>query len=436
MNKSNISRTAPGESRDRLATIGIIGLGPRAETLLASLLVLDDVEVGAVCDLSDKAVAKILSIFKRHKRRQPKVFKDYHDLLGHPQVDAVLVPTSWNSHLPIAIDALEAGKYVGIEVGGASSLDELWRLVHACERTRTSCMMLENCCYGRNELMVLNMVRQGLFGEIVHCAGGYEHDLRDGLALQGEAGSERAIHNRYRNADLYPTHQLGPIAKLLRINRGNRFLSLTSTASKSRGLQDYARRAAGRDVAFAMGDVVTTVITCAGGETIALTHSVSLPRPYSRNGRVQGTRGIWLEDANGIYIDGVSPSVELLDPAGNPYTEHHWDPVDKFYSQYDHPLWKEYHKEIVGGHGGMDALALSAFLDAARRRVETPIDAYDVAAWMAVTCLSEQSIAMGGHPVPFPDFTNGKWIRRSPLRGSAWTLDEVPSLEASARQTP
>ena len=157
MKKRNIPRTAPEESRGRLATIGVIGLGARTETLLASLLALDGVDVAAVCDVSDKAIAKILAIFKRQKRRLPQVFKDYHSLLSLPEVDAVLVPTSWNSHLPIAIDALEAGKYAAIEVGGASSLDELWRLVHACERTRTSCMMLENCCYGRNELMVLNM---------------------------------------------------------------------------------------------------------------------------------------------------------------------------------------------------------------------------------------------------------------------------------------
>ena len=425
MTSKTVNRKKPGPGKSQAVALGIIGLGARTETLLASLLALEGVAVAAVCDVSDKAIAKILAIFEREGRRAPAVFKNYHDLLRDPKVGAVLVPTSWNAHLPIAIDALEAGKHVGIEVGGASSLDELWRLVHACERTRVSCMMLENCCYGRNELMVLNMVRQGLFGEIVHCAGGYEHDLRDGLALQADDGFERAIHNRYRNADLYPTHQLGPIAKLLRINRGNRFLTLTSTASKSRGLQDYARRVAGREVAFAKGDVVTTVITCAGGETITLTHSVSLPRPYSRNGRVQGTRGIWLEEAKGIYIDGVSPSVEEIDPAGNPYTMHHWDPVEKFYPQYDHPLWAQYHRKTIGGHGGMDALALLAFLDAARRRAETPIDVYDVAAWMAVTCLSEQSIAMGGHPVAFPDFTNGKWINRPPLPPSIWSLDEV-----------
>ena len=405
--------------------LGIIGLGARTETLLASLCALDDVEVGAICDISDKPIAKILGILKRENKVQPAVFKNYHELLACPEVDAVLAPTSWNSHLPIAVDALEAGKYIGIEVGGASSIDELWQLVRASERTGKPCMMLENACYCRNELMVLNMVRQGLFGELVHCSGGYEQDLRDGLALHAPNRFERALQNQYRNADLYPTHGLGPIAKILRINRGNRFLQLTSTASKSRGLQDYAQRTAGREVMFAKGDVVETVITCAGGEMITLKHSVSLPRPYSRNGRVQGTRGVWLEDANGIYIDGVSRTEELIDPAGNPYGSHYWDPVETFYDKYDHPIWREYHSQTVGGHGGVDALALSAFIDAVRNRTETPIDVYDCAAWMAVTCLSEQSIAMGGHPVPFPDFTNGKWINRPAAPVNRWALDQV-----------
>ena len=158
---------------------------------------------------------------------------------------------------------------------------------------------------------------------------------------------------------------------------------------------------------------------------ITLKHSVSLPRPYSRNGRVQGTRGVWLEDANGIYIDGVSRTEELIDPAGNPYGSHYWDPVETFYDKYDHPIWREYHSQTVGGHGGVDALALSAFIDAVRNRTETPIDVYDCAAWMAVTCLCEQSIAMGGHPVPFPDFTNGKWINRPAAPVNRWALDQV-----------
>lgn len=413
----------------REARLGIVGFGARAETLLVSLFAGEGLAVGAVCDRSEKALERGSAFFRRHDRPPPPEYGDHHAMLAGEDLDAVIVTTSWNSHLAIAMDVMLAGKPVAIEVGGASSTEELWQLVHASERTGASCMMLENCCYGRNELMVLNMARQGLFGELVHCAGGYEHDLREEIVLGLERGIERGIHNLYRNGDLYPTHQLGPIAKILKINRGNRFLSLTSTASKSRGNQAYAAAHYGRgtprgEVGFNKGDVVTTVIRCAGGETITLTHSVSLPRPYSRNGRVQGTRGIWSEDTGGIYIEGTSPSVEEIDPAGHPYTTHQWEPVERFYPEYDHPIWKDYHGHIVGGHEGKDWLALQAFVDAVRRGVPTPIDVYDCAAWMSVTCLSEQSVALGGMPVAFPDFTSGKWIRRGPAPPGKWSLDD------------
>ena len=418
-------------SERRIVKIGMIGLGPRTETLLASIFVLaqrGEVEVTAVCDLQTARIDKIHGIFDKHQVRRPAAYTDYHQLIADPNVDAVLVPTSWNSHLTIAGDAMRMGKYVGIEVGGAASTEELWQLVHASESTGVSCMMLENCCYGRDELMVLNMVRQGMFGELIHCACGYEHDLSD-MACKIEEKQERSIHNLRRNGDLYPTHGLGPIAKILGINRGNRFLSLTSTASKARGFAAYARehdwKGAGGNRVFNEGDVITTVIRCANGETIQLTHSVSLPRPYSRDGRVQGTKGIWLEEAKGIYVEGISPRYDKIDAAGNPYLVHEWTPVQDMYEKYDHPIWQECRDNPVGGHGGMDSLALLAFFEAVARRVPTPIDVYDCAAWMSVTCLSEQSIAMGSMPVAFPDFTNGKWISRTPEEPSRWSLNEV-----------
>lgn len=415
----------------RTVKVGIIGLGARTEVLLASIFALSkEAEVTAVCDLSEERINKILEIFAKHGKAKPATYKNYHDLLSDSQVEAVLVPTSWNSHLPIARDAMAAGKYVGIEVGGASSTEELWQLVHASESTGVSCMMLENCCYGRNELLVTNLVRKGLFGELIHCECGYEHDLSYDLVRDTGRRMERAIQNQFRNCDLYPTHGLGPIAKILRINRGNRFLSLVSMASKGRGFAKAAKEVFGAgspesEVVYNEGDIVTTIIKCANGETITLTHGISLPRPYSRDGRVQGTKGIWLEDANGIFIEGVSPTYEKIDVAGNPYTTHDWERVEDYYAKYDHPIWAKNDLASVGGHGGMDALALRAFFDAVREKTVTPIDVYDVAAWMSVTCLSEQSIAMGGMPVPFPDFTNGKWINRGYIKPSKWSLDEV-----------
>jgi predicted dehydrogenase len=410
---------------EKVVKLGIIGLGARAETLLATLNELrsSDIEVTAICDVLQERIDKILGILASRNAPKPETYTDYRQLIASVNVDAVLVPTSWNSHLKIAEEAMANGKYVGIEVGGAASVDELWHLVHAAESTGVSCMMLENCCYGRNELMALNFVRKGMFGELIHCYCGYEHDLSEMARLDNRA--EREVHNFRRCGDLYPTHGIGPIAKILRINRGNRFVSLTSTASKGRGFMLEAERCGRGQVFYNQGDIVTTVIKCANGETITMTHGVSLPRPYSRDCRVQGTKGIWLEDAKGIYIEGISPKYEKLDVAGNPYTTHAWTPIADMYEEYDHPIWKKFRDDIVGGHGGMDALTLQAFCEAVRNRSTPPIDVYDCAAWMCLTCLSEQSIACGSMPIPIPDFTNGKWIYEDVVTTGKWSLDEV-----------
>ena len=406
--------------------IGIIGLGARAETLLATIFDFDrqDVLVTAICDLNQERIDRILEIMKNHDYPVPAVYKDYKPLIASDAVDAVLVPTSWNSHLHIAEEAMKLGKYAGIEVGGASSLDELWHLVRAAESTGVSCMMLENCCYGRNELLCLNPARKGLLGELIHCECGYEHDLAE-MARKDGKRSEREEHNFRRNGDLYPTHGIGPVAKILRINRGNRFMTLTSTASKARGFMREAERSGRGQIFYAEGDVVTTVIKCANGETVTMTHCVSLPRPYTRDLRVQGTKGIFLEDVKSVYIEGVSTTREEIDVAGNPYTVHDWTPVEDIYEKYDHPIWKKYKDKLVGGHGGMDGLILKAFFDAVRNRTAPPIDVYDCAAWMSITCLSEQSISMGGMPVAFPDFTDGKWIYEGGGAVGEWALDEV-----------
>ena len=260
----------------RTVRLGMIGLGPRGESLVAALKDLAGVEVSAICDVRKDRIEKMLGIFRRNGKPAPTAYTDFGKLIADPGVEGVLIPTSWNSHLAIAAEAMAAGKYAAIEVGGASSIDELWKLVHAAEKTGVSCMMLENCCYGRDELMVLNMVRQGLFGETIYAEGGYQHCLAEmGHGL--ESGNERAVHNFFRNCDLYPTHQLGPIAKTFDINRGNRFLSLTSSATRATGfaadaLARYGHDGKWGDARFAMGDVVTTVIKCARGQLISLTY--------------------------------------------------------------------------------------------------------------------------------------------------------------------
>ena len=397
--------------------IGVIGLGGRSFGLLTSVILpRPEIEILAVCDLYEDRREKAVETVKKKRGYEPVSTADYREILDMKAVDAVLVLTSWTDHIPISIAAMKAGKYVGCEVGGAYSVDDCWELVRTYEETKVPCMLLENCCYGRDELMVLNMVRQGLFGEIVHCQGGYRHDLRDEISFGRENRHYRLANYQNRNCENYPTHELGPIANVLNINRGNRMVSLNAVASKSAGLHEYLMKEKGPEYdlsscSFAQGDIVTTIIKCAHGETITLTLDTTLPRPYSRAFHVQGTKGMFMEDNRSIFLDGVHNKYDFC-------WKDQWNNVEEYREQYDHPIWKQYLKEgVTGGHDGIDWLVFGAFFDAARRETQTPIDVYDMAAWMSITPLSEASVAMGGAPVAVPDFTNGRWLNREEVPG-------------------
>lgn len=394
--------------------VAVIGMGNRGQSLLKHcILPQPGVQVVAVCDRYEDRVKLGVDMVLEAGQPQPKATQDYRELLDMPELDAALILTSWESHINLACDFMRAGKYTAIEVGGAYSVDDCWKLVRTHEETGTQCMILENCCYGREELMVLNMVRQGLFGEIVHCQGGYRHDLRQEVAFGRENRHYRFYNYLTRNGENYPTHELGPIANVLNINRGNRMLSLVSMASKSAGLHEYLVREKGPDhdasqMHFAQGDVVTTIIKCAGGETICLTLDTTLPRAYSRAFHVQGTKGMYMEDNNSIFLDGKDNAYDFK-------WREKWDNAKEYRDQYEHPVWQSYLKEGVrGGHDGMDWLVLRAFFESVKNDTPAPLDVYDAAAWMSITALSEQSVAMGGAPVAIPDFTNGQWTSRAP----------------------
>jgi hypothetical protein len=414
--------------------LGFIGIGARGTGQLALTLKRKDILVTAVCDVDQERLETSAKMVEGAGMAKPAMFgagnEDYKNLLLRDDVDAVIISTPWVWHTPMAIDAMEAKKAVGLEVAGAFDLEECWALVDAYERTKTPFMVFEKVADRRDVMAVLNMVRQNLFGEIVHLQGGYQHDLRhvkfnDGKQLYGggvEFGEKgysearwRTNHSMHRNGDLYPTHGLGPVANYINNNRGNRFEYLTSTASKARGLNEYidehpkgGESHPNASIDFRLGDIVTTVIKCAQGETIVLTHDTNLPRPYSLGFRVQGTDGIWMDVNDSIHIEGKSPV-------------HEWEKDAAYMEKYDHPLWKKYQGDAEGaGHGGMDFFVIHAFVEALKRNEPMPMDVYDHASWSAVTCMSEQSITGGGKPMQFPDFTRGKWITRKPIFG----LDE------------
>lgn len=399
--------------------LGFAGLGYRGRGLLGLLCEMEDVEIVGICDLKPNLLEAGEKIVLEKTGQPVNQYTDYSQMIQRPELQGVVIGTSWVSHVPLAIEAMKAGKYAAFEVGGATSIESCWQLIRTREETGVPCMMLENCCYGRTEMALFNMIRQGIFGELIHMRGAYGHNLSESLIDRIEEDHYRHHHYQHRNGDNYPTHALGPLCNMLNINRGNRLLTLTSTASKARGLHRRAVVNKGADsneaaIEWENGDVITTVIRCAHGETIVLALDTCLPRPYSRQLYVQGVKGLYMEDGNQVYIEGTSPK----------YDE--WESFEPYLKQYDHPLWQWFIKAgVKGGHGGMDFLVLRSFIESIRDQRETPIDVYDAATWMSITCLSEQSAAMGSIPVPIPDFTDGRWVNRGPDPVCRYALDAV-----------
>lgn len=403
--------------------IGVIGVGLRGQSHIDLALDRSDCEIVAICDVDDSMIQRTLSIIDKKGKGKPKIFlgeQSYLELLAEENIDAVIIATPWQFHTEQAVAAMKAGKFVGVEVWGAFSLDECWQLVNTYEATGTPLFFLENVCYRRDVMAILNMVRQNMFGELIHLECGYQHDLREvkfndgkqpygGGVEFGEKGfSEakwRTTHSVFRNGDLYPTHGIGPVAQYININRGNRFVQLTATASKARGLHNYIvnHPSGGKEhpnakIEFKLGDKITTVIQSHQGESIIVHHDTNLPRPYSLGFRVQGTKGLWMDINQSLHIEGLSP-------------KHQWEAADKYLKKYDHPLWKKYEQLATGaGHGGMDFFLLNSFVECAKNSSQPPIDIYDAATWLSITTLSEQSIALGGQAVVFPDFTRGRWM--------------------------
>jgi len=409
--------------------MGFIGTGMRGQWVLSLAAKYPEVDIPAICDIDDGMIQSALRILKDAGKPEPHVYKngpeDFLNMVQNETLDGVYIATPWEWHHPMAIAAMKNGMHVGTEVPAALTVGDCWDLINVSERTGKLCMIMENVCYRRDVMAVLNMVQQGMFGELLHCQGGYQHDLRhvkfnDGINPYGggvEFGEKgfseakwRTQHSVDRNGDLYPTHGLGPVSTMLDINRGNRMVHLTSTATQSRGLHKYIVDKGGpdhpnTDVDFKCGDIVTTVIKCANGQTIMLSHDTNNPRPYSLNFRVQGTNGIWQKDAQSIYIEGTSPE------------PHRWESEDEYLEKYDHPLWKRFEDQASGsGHGGMDFFILRAFIETLKG-ADPVIDVYDAVSMSVICPLSEKSIRLGSTAVKIPDFTRGKWEKNKPIFG-------------------
>jgi hypothetical protein len=390
----------------RQVRVGVVGVGDRGSFLLKLLLGLDGVAVRSVCDVVKEKAARAASAVQQAGQPAPAVFaageRDFENLCRRDDVDLVVIATPWEWHVPMAVAAMEAGHHAAVEVPAAVTLPECWRLVDTSERTRRHCVMLENCCYGRNELLVLQLVRAGRLGEILHGEAAYIHDLRKILfAKESEGLWRRAWHTR-RDGNLYPTHGLGPVARYMEINRGDRFERLVSMSSASRGLQIHRDKLPADDPrrreSYLCGDMNTSLLRTARGRTIVLQHDVVSPRPYDRINMVSGTKGAFRDYPPRIFLDGQEAA-------------HDWQSIDPLAAEYEHPLWRETGElaRTRGGHGGMDFVMLYRLIQCMREGQVPDMDVYDAAAWSAPGPLADASVAQSSAPQPFPDFTRGRW---------------------------
>jgi len=400
---------APPIERVRVGYVGVGGMGSHH---VRNLLRIEGVEIRAICDIVEDKVKYMQDAVVKAGQPKPSGYsrgpEDFKRMCAEEDLDLVYTATPWEWHVPVCVAAMENGKHAATEVPAAVTLDECCQLVENAEKYKKHCVMMENCCYNRTEMIVLNMVRNGLLGELIHGEGGYLHDLREVKFSRDGEGLWRRAHSEKRNGNLYPTHGLGPVAQCMNINRGDLFEYLISMSSNSRGLQEYAKEHLAADdprrqEKYVLGDVNVSLIRTVNGLTITVVHDTNLPRPYSRINMVQGTRGIVQGYPDVIHIEGRSPA-------------HEWEPIENYAAEFEHPLWKANAKDALGaGHGGMDYIEDFRLIQCLRQGTPMDMDVYDAAAWSAVAELSERSVADRSRPVDFPDFTRGKWKTNPPL---------------------
>lgn len=413
--------------------IGFIGLGMRGKGAVTRILSIEDIEIKAICDLEQFNLDVVQKNIRESNHPAAEEYTGdtgWQELCKRKDIDLIYICTDWYSHVPVAVYAMEQNKHVAIEVPAAITLDQCWQLVNTAEKTRRHCMMLENCCYDRFELATLNMVQQGLFGEIVHVEGAYLHDLRQinanprmsedqryepgiGMVNQQTPGiigyhsGWRQRFNIEHTGNPYPTHGLGPVCQLLNIHRGDRMKVLTSLSSDQFGITEHIVERFGTDSPeanqhYLMGDMSTAIIKTEKGKTIMVQHGASTPRPYSRIHQVVGTKG---------FAQKYPVNQLLLEAEGHrPLSK---ERVDSLLKVYEHPFYKELGKDAYNmrmiSHGGMDYIMDYRLIYCLKNGLPLDQDVYDAAEWSCIVELSEISAKNNGIPVEIPDFTRGYW---------------------------
>ena len=415
----------------RRIRVGMVAVGARGKWALDRLVKIPGLDITAICDLDQPKIdvaQKVLSDLGRPRAREYRGPEAYKRLCDDGVCDVFYNCTPRDIHCELNVYAMNAGVHVLTEVPSGKTVEECWAQVEACEKSRVHCMMLENCCYGEYEMLALNIVRNGLLGELIQCDGAYIHDQRH-LQFDGDDSTIgwrlKDMMEKYGN--FYPTHGLGPLCKCLDINRGDRFDHLVSMSSATPSFEGYAREkkkgTSLENLRFNRGDVNFTLIRTAKGRLISLQHNVSTPRPYDRVNQLVGTKGVFRGFKDTEYR--VCFEQELGDDGAKKYFDA--AKAEEIRIKYMHPLWKEAGEfaRKVGGHGGMDFMMDLRWAYCLQNGLPLDTDVYDLATWSSLIELTERSVRSGGSPVECPDFTRGAWKTAKPVAIEGVDLEKM-----------
>lgn len=395
---------SPDEA-EKIVRVGVIGIGKRGSRHLNTLLSVDGVEITAVCDILDGNTAKAAKMCEDAGRKIPAVYNGnvtvYKEMLDKEKLDAVIVATYWDSHSAIALHAMQNGVYAGTEAPAALTIEDTWRLVESSEKNGVQCMMLENMSFRKDNLTILKMQRLGLFGDVVHCEGEFSEEWVDYWFFDSKNGEPNwaVDYLKKYNRDQFPGPSIGPLLGWLDINRGDIITEIYSTAAESKVINAFFKREFGADfpqgkMKYTQGDLVTSVMKTSQGKTLVINTSLQLPVPDSKSWKLEGTMGVYDKDKNSVHLSSKTPGY------------HRWESFDPYKLKYNHIWWEtDYSNKF---NEGADFVMLNQFIKAVRAKVTTPFDVYDSAVMSAIVELSGISIEKGA-PVPFPDFTRGKW---------------------------
>jgi predicted dehydrogenase len=397
--------------------VAFIGLGMRGPGAVQRMTHIPGVEIVALCDVLQKNTEKCNKILA--ERGMPAAQEFYGDtevwrqVTALPNVDLVYIATDWKHHAMVGIQAMKDGKHVAIEVPSAMNMDEIWTLINTSEQTRKHCIPLENCCYDFFELTTLNMVQQGVLGEIIHGEGAYIHGLQPFWDQYWD--DWRMKYNREHRGDLYPTHGIGPVCQAMNMHRGDKMNFLVSVDTRAIGNPAFLKEKRGETVTdFRNGDHTSTLIRTEKGHSILVEHNVTSPRPYDRMYQLTGTKGF----ANKYPVQGFALDAGEIDPAIAANHENlnaHRFVNDEvraaLMERYKHPIVKDIEElaKSVGGHGGMDFVMDYRLIYCLQNGLPLDMDVYDLAEWCCLIPLSEISLDNGSAPVEIPDFTRGAW---------------------------